>query len=172
MITEQSNQFFHVDFDETEPYHYTECGLDNIFLLSGCEKISLNGEISTSIHDIDDLHDCILETLARKKSILTPKEIRFVRREMHLTQTQLGNLVGSNGQCVGRWEKLSGKPTDIPTANDLLIKLMVLDHLTGAAPFEVLKEMTELDEGSSLSQSKLSAFNDNKDFWKPERIAA
>ena len=172
MTSNQFIQFFHVDFEEMEPYHYTECGLDNIILLSGYEHKERSGEIATSIHDINDLHDCILETLARKKTILSPKEIRFVRREMHLTQTQLGNLVGSNGQCVGRWEKLKGRPTDIPTANDLLIKVMVLDHLTGAKPFEVLKGMTELDEGSSLQRPKQVIYNDNKDNWHPERLAA
>lgn len=163
-------QFVHVGFKASEPYHYTECGLDNVFLLSGYDQIERNGEMATSIHDIDDLHDCILETLARKKALLTPQEIRFVRREMNLTQVRLGNLIGSKGQCVGRWEKLNGENTPIPVPHDLLIKVMVLDHLAGVKPFVVLQAMTELDEGSSLDAQL--AFNDNKDHWKPERVAA
>ena len=151
MLQINTIQFFHADFTLGDPYFYTECGLDNVVLLSGYEHKTIDGEMFTSIHDVDDLHKRILESLALKKELLSSKEIRFIRREMNFTQASLANLIGSSGQAVGRWEKLLGNPTPIPAANDLLLKVIVQDHIEGIAPFELLKGLSEIELGGMLS---------------------
>jgi len=160
-------QFYHVGFELGERYHYQECGLDNVFLLSGYEHQDFDGEIYTSIHDVNDLHERILESLALKKELLTAKEIRFIRREMDLTQVGLANIIGSSGQAVARWERLNSKPTDIPLPNDLLLKILIQDHVKGIRPFDLLKALSEMDEGGLLTVPN----NDNDDHWNIEMIS-
>ena len=157
-------QFYHVGFELGQPYRYEECGLDNVILLSGYEHQVIDDETYTSIHDVNDLHERILESLALKKELLSAKEIRFIRREMNLTQVALGNLIGSSGQAVGRWEKLGEKPTNIPLPNDLLLKIIIQDHVKGIRPFELLKGLSEIDAGSVLNSHQST--NDNDDDWK------
>lgn len=162
-------QFYHTGFELGKPYTYSECGLDNVVLLSGYEHQDFDGEIFTSIHDVENLHECILKTLALKKSLLTAKEIRFIRREMNLTQVGLANIIGSSGQAIGRWEK-SIDGTDIPLPHDLLLKVIIQDHVHGIEPFELLKALSEIDEGSLVSQTICN--NDRDVSWSLELLVA
>src|SRR5947209_2950954 len=89
-----------------QPLRYTGCGLDDIYLLSGYEVHPDTGYgRSVSVKDLDALRRVIGEQLIRKKKFLRGKELRFLRTEMDLTQSELGRLIGYSDQQVARWEK-------------------------------------------------------------------
>ncbi|HEX4839910.1 MAG TPA: helix-turn-helix domain-containing protein [Rhabdochlamydiaceae bacterium] len=88
-----------------KPYHYTECGLNNIYLLNGYKFIQTSRGKAVSIKDIDGLHKAIGLFLATAKKDLSGDEIRFLRHELLLSQLTLARLLGVSEQAVHRWEK-------------------------------------------------------------------
>lgn len=88
-------------------YHYIESGLDDVFLIDGytIEHDPEYGDI-VSFDDIDGLHKTIGKLLIESNFDLSGKEIRFLRKEMGLTQQFLGLLLGyPDDQSVAAWEK-------------------------------------------------------------------
>jgi DNA-binding transcriptional regulator YiaG len=90
---------------ESEPLHYRECGLDNIFLLNGFHHEVVDGEEYVTVEDMDGLWKAIgLHLVARRKTF-SPQEIRFLRNQMDMTQAELGSILRVTDQTVARWEK-------------------------------------------------------------------
>ena len=61
-----------------EHYHYTECGLDNVYLANGYEMKETPSGRLVSIHNIHDLHHAIGKALVFKPGVLIGSEIRFI----------------------------------------------------------------------------------------------
>ena len=106
------------------PYHYTESGLDNIYLLNGVNSIEEDGDTFTSINDLEQLHLQIAKTLVEKHSPLEAKEFKFLRVELNLSQKALAELLGVDSQTVARWEK---GETTIPRGSDVLLRAYYLE---------------------------------------------
>lgn len=105
-------------------YHYTESGLKNIYLLNGVEVVQTNYGEATSIHDVDGLHRVIGLNLTLKK-YLTGCELRFIRKELSLSQNGLGTLLGVTEQAVAKWEK-TGR---VPKTADRFVRLLYLESI-------------------------------------------
>ncbi|MFZ4539490.1 hypothetical protein [Propionivibrio sp.] len=110
-------------------YHYTESGLRNIWLASGFDLVETNYGEGVAIHNIEGLHRAIGEALSRKAWI-TGSELRFIRKEMDLSQNALGLLLGTTCQAVAKWEK-TGR---VPKTADRMIRLIYLEHIGGNIP--------------------------------------
>lgn len=89
-------------------FHYTACGLDNVFLKKGGYVLSKDGK-SYSIKALDELHDCIAMALITGTQHLTGRELRFLRKELCLTQAKVAKRMGVDVQAVARWEKGKAK---------------------------------------------------------------
>ena len=77
-----------------KPYHYTESGLDNVYIYNMPVVKDVNGEEVIYIQKINLLHKAIAEGLIKKAGLLKGKEIRFLRSEMGYSQKQLSELLG------------------------------------------------------------------------------
>lgn len=88
-----------------EPLHYTDCGLDNIFLMNGYDYHEVDEDRYLSVSDIDGLHKAIGLHIVLYKKAPTPQEMRFLRTEMHLSQADLASKLGVTDQSIARWEK-------------------------------------------------------------------
>jgi DNA-binding transcriptional regulator YiaG len=133
---------------QRKPYAYTVCGLDNIFLLNGY-KISIHdGEESVSVVDVDGLHRAIGRHLVMHRKGLSPKEVRFLRKTMDLTQAELAAKLGNDAQSVARWEKGT---CEMPgTAEKLLRVTFFAENISNDGDLETLRKlvvsvMDELD---------------------------
>lgn len=91
-------------------YHYTDSGLDNIWLVGGVEHHDTPYGPATSIHDVDDLHQVIARDIIDSPN-MTGQEFRFLRIELDLSQKVLAQLLKATVQQVHRWE--NGK-SEIP----------------------------------------------------------
>jgi len=124
-------------------YHYTECGLDNIFLVNGFERHETPYGSGVSVHDVDDLHQVIAENICSGKQAMNGKEFRFVRKMLGLSQHALGALVGANEQAVARWEKEQSK---ISGASERLVRIFFLERTKENALAEsLLNALQEMD---------------------------
>ena len=118
-----------------ERYHYTECGLDDVFLLNGFERNASPRGRTIAIKDIDALHRAIGEHVSRHRKALSGRELRFLRQEMLMSQATLAHLLDVSEQTVHRWE---AEKTSCPRAADALIRRLYLEH--GNAADETLRD--------------------------------
>lgn len=105
-------------------YHYTESGLNNIYLLNGFEVVDTPYGIATSVEDVEGLHKLIGSHLCMKQK-LTGEEFRFLRKEMGLSQSGLGKILGVTDQALAKWEK-NGR---VPLTADRFIRLLYLESI-------------------------------------------
>ncbi len=110
---------------EQEPLHYTACGLDDVYLVNGFTREIVDGEEYLSIEDLDALWKAIGLHLVTERKVLAPKEIRFLREHMDLTQAELGARLRVSDQTVARWEKGKGGK-DIPGPADMFLRVLFL----------------------------------------------
>lgn len=88
-----------------EKYHYTESGLDNV-LIEGIQRCTDDaGDDVLTIPNINGLHRLLATMIITRTHGILPKEIRFLRTEMGMTQAELAALVKKDHQTIGRWER-------------------------------------------------------------------
>jgi len=166
MAANESRRFRYTGDDEKDPYHYTECGLDNVFLVSGYDLEETEEGPSVSVKCADDLLRAIGRFLASEKKLLSGKELRFLRNQMDLTQAELAKLVGTTDQSVARWEK---DICSVPGAADYLIRVLYLEHAhENVSVRDLLEALEERDEDE---YSQKSHFYKSAEGWKPRMIA-
>ena len=91
-------------------YHYQECGLRNVWLVNGFDMHTTPYGDGVSIHDIEGLHRAIARGLVNKAAKLTGSELRFLRKQMGLSQAKLALILGNEDQTVALWEKRGTQP--------------------------------------------------------------
>lgn len=144
-------------------YHYTESGLSNVWLANGYTVRKTKYGKSVSIHDADGLHRAIGRVLANKPR-LTGTEIRFLRKELGLSQRRLGDLVGVTEQSVAKWERF-GK---VPKTADRLLRLIYLEHANANPPIvSTIQRLIDLDH---QDQEKIIA-EEVADGWQTRAAA-
>ena len=129
--------------------HYTACGLDDVYLMSGYEIVNTSHGEGTAIKKLDELHLAIGRNLAERKKVLSAKELRFLRIHMNLTQSELGKLLGLTSQQVARWEK---GESDISGAAEFLFRAYFIQHAGGNLNLQDL--VRGLDENDASTQEK------------------
>ncbi|MGN6621977.1 MAG: helix-turn-helix domain-containing protein [Sphingomonas sp.] len=151
------------------PYEYKECGLEGIFLHNGYDIMKHDGELYASVEDTEGLHRKIGEFIVATRKELAPKEIRFLRNTMELTQSELGRWIGQSSQQVARWEK---GQSDVPGPADRLIRaifmLKTMDPEEREDFLELLRNIEDMDD---LTPRRLELYL-NGHQWQDHREAA
>jgi putative transcriptional regulator len=131
-------------------YHYTESGLNNIWLKNGyVVKNTPYGE-AVSIQDVEGLHKLIGTIIARRPKLTGP-ELRFLRKEMEMSQKALASLVGTSEQNISLWER-RGR---VPQAADRLIKLVYLEAISEKANVQIRELIDRLNAQDATAFAKL-----------------
>lgn len=144
-------------------YHYTEGGLMNVWLANGFTVRKTKHGEGVSIHDVDGLHRALAQALANKPR-LTGAEVRFLRKEMGLSQRGLGELLGVTDQAVALWER-KGR---LPKTADRLLRLIYVEHDSGNAP--IRSTIQRINDMDSQDHEQIIA-EEAKGGWKT-RMAA
>jgi DNA-binding transcriptional regulator YiaG len=119
------------------------------------------------VRDADELHRAIGLFLVRNKKVFCGKELRFLRKEMDLTQSELGKLLGTSDQSVARWEKGTNK---IGTAADRLIRELFQDH-AGDKRVSLRDLITALEEHDDPLSEERKLFERSANGWRPLALA-
>ncbi len=143
-----------------QPYHYTQCGLDDVYLLNGYKRHETPYGDGVSVEKAEELQHAIAKHLCLSKAFLTGKEFRFLRKLMNLTQAEVAIYFGCSVQAVARWEK---GQTEINGAADRLLRLLYAgSQTTQVSPEEIIRRIAELD----AKQSNRQVFEETEDGWK------
>lgn len=141
-------------------YHYTESGLQNVWLENGYQVHKTPYGSGVSIEDIDGLHRLIGRMIARRPR-LTGAELRFLRKELELSQRSLAELLGTSEQNVSLWERHG----HIPKWGARLVKLLYIETLDGNV--HVKRMIEQLNEQDDNKQSDELRFKTNRQgHWK------
>lgn len=127
-----------------EPLRYTACGLDDVYLVNGFTREIVDGEEFITVADMDGLWKAIGLHLVLTKKSLAPKEVRFLRDHMDMTQAKLGTLLRVTDQTVARWEK---GETELPGPADFMLRVLFLDSpVAQPQGSEILQKVKKLCE--------------------------
>jgi putative transcriptional regulator len=146
-------------------YHYTESGLDNVWLENGfkIETHKNYGEL-VSITNPRGLHEGIGRWLVAQPRTLSGAEFRFLRTELDLSQRMLADLVGTNEQSIAKWEKARSKDVANKAAERLL-RLAYISYLDGKPEFsEVINRITQLD--AEIAELELRMESEDNGTWQ------
>ncbi|EMO2348194.1 TPA: helix-turn-helix domain-containing protein [Acinetobacter baumannii] len=143
-------------------YHYEECGLSNIWLRNGftIENDEDYGEL-VSIESVHELHNAIGLFLITQKPDLNGEEIRFLRKELNLSQKNLAGLLGVSETSIRHWEAdrgLIGKPTE------LLLRALYKEHVQADGKLRSMIESLNHQE-RTLVPSEISFSYGNNHSW-------
>jgi putative transcriptional regulator len=125
-------------------YHYTESGLDNIYLLNGFKIHRTPYGKGVSIENTAGLHRMIGRWLVDLPNPLNGAELRFLRLEMDLSQARLAAIIGSTEQSVRRWEKARLQPVQGPA--DRIVRALYNEYVGGDGSLRrMVDRLAELD---------------------------
>jgi len=141
-------------------YHYTESGLDSVYLVNGYEVVERPQGKRIIIPDLDGLHRAIGRLLATEKKRLSGKDIRFLRTEMLMSQAVLAQLLQVDEQTVARWEKGRSR---IPGNASAMLRVMYLEHIGDNERIsDILRRIADIEDRIDLRLS-LEEINGNWD---------
>jgi DNA-binding transcriptional regulator YiaG len=149
-------------------YHFTECGLDNIYLVNGFEITKNNDDEEIFIHDIHGLLKTIGMMLVTKQGLLIGNEIKFIRTTLDLSQTALARSIGCSYQTILLWEK---DKTPISNTADRLLRIIFFEYLNpekNRKIYELINEIADLEAEFASSQQKINKieFEEISDKWQ------
>jgi DNA-binding transcriptional regulator YiaG len=131
-------------------HHYTNCGLDYIWLVDGFERLETPYGGGVRIHDMAGLHKAIANRVISSPTRLRGQEVRFLRSMLDLSQDGLARVLGQTRPSVARWEGQRDK--SIPGASDRALRLFYAAQAAGNATAkrisDLLKELDELQNAA------------------------
>jgi len=129
---------------EKSVYHYKGCGLDDVYLKSGYDIEKTPYGNGVRVKNLDELHQQIGLYLVKFRKSLSGKEIRFLRHQIDLTQSELARFFGCNVQQVARYEKNENKLTG---PADRLLRIIYEEHVKAEGSVrEILEMLDSMDD--------------------------
>jgi DNA-binding transcriptional regulator YiaG len=130
----------------TDLYHYTDCGLDYVYLANGYTVHATTHGEGVSIKDASAMHACIALDLIAQARPLQGQDVRFLRGLLRLSQEGLAKVLRQQRGSVARWEAESGK--DIPGPADSALRMFYAlkagGHDIAVKVVDLLQQIDEL----------------------------
>lgn len=142
-------------------YHYTECGLSNVFLKNGVVVEEVDGEEYTSINDMNGLHKAIAQAVVDSPFPLKSEEFKFLRLEMNLSQKALAVRFGVSEQTIARYEK---GQTEIPRTTDVALRTLYMEKIEHNNPVSYFLELLADAEAKETRDKIL--LEENHQHWE------
>lgn len=143
-----------------ELFHYTSCGLRNIYLRNGfiVKKTAYGNAVA--IQDVEGLHRAIGLYLAKDKPSLSGAEIRFLRKELDMPQSQLATVIGVGETTIRHWESGRGK---ISPSAERLLRSLYEEYVCGTSSIRHLVD--RLTQINREVHAKME-FEETKSGWR------
>jgi len=133
----------------TEGFHYTDCGLDYVYLTSGYTIHETDQGTGVSLKNARQLHERLALDIVSRPYPLRGQEVRFLRAMLTVSQESLARVLQQRRGSVARWEAEPNK--NIPGAADSALRMFYAlktgEHETAAKLVDLLQELDELQHG-------------------------
>lgn len=140
-------------------YHYTTCGLRNVWLANGYDERRTPYGKAIAVRDLEGLHRAIGSRLVVDKPRLSGAEFRFLRKELGLSQGALAQILGNDEQSVSLWERKGS----VPVWADRFLRALYREATEGSAQIRAMVDRLialEQDESERLT------FQRGRSGWK------
>lgn len=145
----------------TNTYHYTDCGLDYVYLLNGYTVHNTPHGEGVSIRDARSLHERIALDLLGRHRPLQGQDVRFLRGMLRVSQEGLAHVLRQQRGSVARWEAEPHK--DIPGAADSALRMF---YALKACGHDVAQQVvTQLQEIDDLTHGPTNICLRNDGHW-------
>ena len=139
-------------------YHYTESGLQNVWLANGFKIRKCEDGDAVAFVDAYGLHQAIGRHIAAK-GYMTGKEFRFLRKELDLSQNRFATWIGMTEDMVSKWERLGR----VPKSACRFMQAIYLEKVDGNVRItEMVERLANLDR----EQSERLVFEDTQTGWR------
>jgi DNA-binding transcriptional regulator YiaG len=126
-------------------HHYTDSGLDNVYLENGYTIHQTPYGEGVSIENVEGLHRAIGQWLVSLPKPLNGAECRFLRLEMSMSQRDLAGSLGLEEQAVRRWEK--NRDGHFNGAADRLLRILYVAYCDeNSIVRELVERLNQLDQ--------------------------
>ena len=142
-------------------FHYTSCGLRNIYLCNGFRVKETPYGRAVSIENVEGLHRAIGLHMVRNKKRLSGAEVRFLRKELDMSQGTLAECLDVGETTIRNWESGRIKPTG---PGDRMIRLLYLEYTKGN--YKVRELVDRLAECNREIHAKTLKFEETKQGWR------
>lgn len=86
-------------------YHYTECGLDNVYLKNVQVRLCAHcKEKSLRLARLTQLHATIARAVAMQPCPLRGQDVRFLRKQLGYSQKEWATFLRTDVSTLSRWE--------------------------------------------------------------------
>jgi len=143
-------------------YHYTESGLDNVYLENGYHYHDTPYGKGVSIENTAGLHKAIGKDLISQPKPLNGAELRFLRLEMEATQRDLAGILGTTEQTLRLWEKYRKKA--VPGPADRLLRALYSEYIGGDGS---VRRIVERLASMNQVEHTDTCFRETNKSWKP-----
>jgi DNA-binding transcriptional regulator YiaG len=147
------------------PYHYSECGLSNVYLVGidvrECVECGVEQPL---IPKMKILHEVIASTLIDKPSSLIGEEIRYLRTWMGLPSAKLAHWIGFTPEYVSNVEH---ERKNLGAAADRLIRVLATCKVKRIDFDHIARALDELCEERDATPSDRT-FQLRKQEWIPQ----
>lgn len=127
-------------------FEYTSCGLSGVFLRNGYDVSETPYGEAVAIHNLDQLHRAIGLNIICRNATLSPEEVRFLRKELDLSQAHLAHIFGSSESSVRNWESTSDGRAEISGPADRMLRTLYKESVDGDGHVrEMLEHISELN---------------------------
>lgn len=147
-----------------EPFVYRISGLDDVVLLNGFTRHETEYGSGVSIDHIEDLHAAIAVHIVTSKKELSKNDFLFLRRELEMTQDELGLKLGVSGQTIARYEK--GQSNNFGPADRLIRVLIILKYMPEEQLKKLLAEVQAAVERDDFRSEEPARFREHEGRWE------
>ena len=147
--------------------HYTECGLDNVWLANGFEIVETDYGKGVMVHNPSGLHRAVALDLCKQESALNGAQFRFLRQEMNLSRAGLADLLKLKALTVANYEEGRSK-RGIPSLVDVVMRSLYLEHIKRSSPVTRMLKQT----AGQNSHKHTASFKFNRGRWFPGELVA
>jgi DNA-binding transcriptional regulator YiaG len=130
---------------------YQGAGLRDVWLVNGYREVKTSYGKAVTIADLPGLHRTIGLALAAKRAPLTGAELRYLRKELGLSQRALADALGCEEQTVSLWER-RGR---LPKMADRFVRAIYRERAEGNAGIADLVERLKTSDDAEDSRTEM-----------------
>ena len=150
-------------------FHYTQSGLDDIWLANGYHEEETDYGSGFRIDNAAQLHHAIATSIVNDKRPLRGQEVRFLRVAMNLSQESLAKAIGVDRATVLRWERAREKPLSV--MQDIVVRTTYASRADGDEfLIQVIKELQDADEAKHGDEYR-AVFEAGNRGWRLQKAA-
>jgi DNA-binding transcriptional regulator YiaG len=144
--------------------HYTGSGLNNVWLRNGFEEKETPYGKGLVIHHLEELHRAIGLFLANNREELAGEELRFLRKEMDLPQSQLAELLDVTTDTLRGWE--NGRSA-ISGPADKLVRFIYMEAVSDQPITRIRERLERIAKLNREVHAERLEFEETAEGWGP-----